>query len=105
MALRLSQFNYTIIHCIRCPGESNVANYYYRHPCKASVSDFLEEIKREQYVNMIVSGAVPNAITLDQIIDGTSKDRVLQQLLKILTTNGAVHNLQINFSRYIEVAC
>ena len=50
MAVRLSQFYHEIEHR---PGVSNIADYYSRHTDKASPSAFLEEIKTEEYINLV----------------------------------------------------
>ena len=81
MALRMSPFNCTIKHY---PGETNVADYYSRHPCKAGVSAFLEELKAEQYVNMIVCADVPDANTLEEVIEATENDSKSSNIYKTL---------------------
>ena len=56
LALRLSQFDFEIVHK---PGESNVADYYSRHPERATRDEFLEEVRAsaeaENYVNSIAA--------------------------------------------------
>ena len=41
-ASRIIQFNYEIVHRL---GQTNVANYYSRHPIKPTRNEFLEEFK------------------------------------------------------------
>ena len=42
LALRLSQFDFEVVHK---PGNSNIADYYSRHPLKAGPSEFLKELQ------------------------------------------------------------
>ena len=60
MALRLSKFDFEIEHR---PGVSNIADYYSRHPHKASPSAFLEESKTEEYINLVTDNAMPTCLT------------------------------------------
>ena len=57
MALRMSAFDCTFVHR---PGKMNLADYYSRHPIgKPQITTFLEELKREQYVNIITTNIIP----------------------------------------------
>ena len=100
MALRLTQFDYIIQHR---PGKDNIADYYSRHPGQASASAFLEEVKSEQYINMIAQAALPSTITLDQIIKTTSQDPEIMSLVT-WCTNGTKSELPSKLSGYKAVS-
>ena len=55
LAFRLSQFDFEVVHK---PGNSNIADYYSRHPLKAGPSEFLKELQAESFVNMITSAYI-----------------------------------------------
>lgn len=78
-ALRLTQFDYEIVHR---PSGANVADYFSRHPRKgiSSVAT-LEESQVERYVNLVVSCSMPRAISKDELIEATKGDRELQELI------------------------
>ncbi len=90
MALRLSQFDYTVKHC---PSKTNVADYYSRHPCSASTSAFLEEIKTEQYINMIVDNVVPGSIILEEMAQAAKQDPGLCKLIERVSKAADVSKL------------
>ena len=81
--LRLSSFDYEIVHR---PGVSNMADYYSRNSGTAGVSAYLEEIKSERYVSMIVQAAVPPAMTTQEIAEATHLDPELCELRQAITT-------------------
>jgi hypothetical protein len=82
-ALRLELFDFEIVHR---PGVSNMADYYSRSPGGAGVSAYLEEIKSEQYVSMVVQAAIPPAMTTQEIAEATSLDPELSELRQAITT-------------------
>ena len=90
MALRLSQFDYTIIHQ---PGASNIADYYSGHPSGGHGSDFLKEVRAEQYINAIVRDILPMALKLSEVIDSTKEDKELTELIGHVRKNTYVRNL------------
>ena len=100
MALRLSQFDYTIIHQ---PGASNIADYYSRHPSGGQGSDFLEEVRAEQYINAIVRDILPMALKLSEVIDATKEDKELSELIGHVRRNTYVRNLPKNLDGYKNV--
>ena len=79
MALRLSQFDFEIEHRL---GLSNRADYYSRHPDKACSSAFLEEVKTEQYINLVTYNAMPMSITRADVSAATKSDSEMQALLR-----------------------
>ena len=83
MALRLSQFDYKIVHK---PGISNIADYYSRHPNKGHGSAFLEEVKTEQNINAIVSD-YQASLKLSEVISFTDTDIELTDLIKHIRLN------------------
>ena len=82
-ALRLTPFDFEIVHR---PGVSNMADYYSRSPGGAGASAYLEEIKSEQYVSMVVQAAIPPAMTTQEIAEATSLDPELSELRQAITT-------------------
>ncbi len=81
--LRLSQFDFEIIHK---PGKFNIADFFSRHPSEsAPVTN-----AAERYVNMIVSYAIPNSLSVDQVVLATNDDIILQKLIRIVSNT---HNL------------
>jgi hypothetical protein len=80
MALRLMDFNYTIIHR---PGAYNIADYLSRNTIQSEESDFLEK-ETEYYVAFISEHAVPKAFTRNEIIEETKKDQALVELIKLV---------------------
>jgi hypothetical protein len=85
-ALRLTQFDYEIVHK---PGNQNVADYFSRHPLEPKPSDLSRERQAEQYINMIAESARPNAITVKEIIAETAADEELQALRRWLVQKGS----------------
>jgi hypothetical protein len=100
MALRLSQFDFTVKHC---PGKTNVADYYSRHPCAAGTSSFLEEAKTEQYARMIVSSIVPDAMTVEEVAQESRKDPDVRALVDLVSTAADVRRLPDHLSAYKRV--
>ena len=82
LALSLSQFDFEIVHK---PGESNVADYYSRHPVRASRDEFLDEIRAsaeaENYINAIAAANIPRSVTIEEVREATSADSQLQEVL------------------------
>ena len=82
--LRLSQFDYVVEHT---PGKFNIADFFSRHPVELAPLDNIAD----KYVNMIMNYAIPNAVTVDQIIDATLKDTELQLLSELIIFNDKIH--------------
>jgi hypothetical protein len=86
LALRLSQFDFEIVHK---PGVSNIADYYSRHPAKTTKDEFLEEARAnaetEMYINAITQPKATRSITLEDIRIETGKDEELQSLIKLIS--------------------
>ena len=100
LALRLSQFDYTVEHK---PGISNIADYYSRHPLKAKASAFLEELKTEQYINFIVKTVLPVAVTVKEVTQATEQDEEMQKLIKALSTGITPDKLPKELTKYKQV--
>ena len=86
-ALRLTQFDFSIVHR---PGNTNIADYYSRSPCKAGVSAYLEEIASERHIAYIVRSAIPPAVTVEEVAEATNDDPELKEL-RTLLAKGAKH--------------
>ena len=48
---------------------------------------FLEELKAENYINMVVAQAIPKALTVKEVEAATANDKLLQTLKQWLTTD------------------
>ena len=85
LALKLSQFDYVIVHK---PGISNIADYYSRHPIKPTKDEFMEEVRAsaeaEMYINAITHPKASRSVTLDEIRAETANDKDLQLLIKLM---------------------
>ena len=91
-ALRLTQFDFTIAHR---PGKSNIADYYSRSPGGIGISAYIEEIRSEQYISIVVQSAIPPAMTLREISEATNNDKELCELRKCLKSEkGATKELR-----------
>ena len=101
LALRLSQFDFEIVHK---PGESNVADYYSRHPVRATRDEFLEEVRAsaeaENYINAIAAANIPRSVTMDEVREATSADSELQEVLKLLGRKNGKDFLPKSLSSY-----
>ena len=84
MALRLSQFDYIIVHR---PGATNIADYYSIHPNKGPGTAFLEEVRTEPYINAIARDALPNALNLSEVINTTKEDKNLYEIMRFVRNN------------------
>ena len=96
----MSQFNYVVEHR---SGESNIADYYSRHPLKAKTSAFLEEVKTEQYINLITRSVLPDAIMIREIVVETKDDVELQNLIECVQSNVLPKNLPNHLARYKSI--
>jgi hypothetical protein len=101
MALRLDQFDYRVQHR---PGNTNVADYYSRHPCSGpSVTAFLEELRTERYVNAIALSAVPDAMSIEQVIQATQSDAEMQRLSQAIWKCRDGYKLPCELAQYKRV--
>lgn len=81
--VRLMDFHFNIIHK---PGNSNIADYLSRHPLRDN-NIHTNAVEAEQYINFIETHAKPIAITLNELIDATKLDTVLQKVISCLNQN------------------
>jgi hypothetical protein len=100
MALRLSQFDFVIRHC---SSKTNVADYYSRQPYSPSTSAFLEEVKSEQYINMVTFNATPDAITMTEIVEQSRKDASIQGIVKMVTNNTSPEHIPNYLAEYRKI--
>ena len=82
-SLRLQSYDLTIIFR---PGKDNPADYMSRHPATKDVRSSREEKIAEEYVEFISQTSVPSAITLEEVRAATTKDKVLQTIIKLCNT-------------------
>ena len=101
LALRLSQFDYEIVHR---PGETNTADFFSRNPSKQTKNEYLEEVKAtleaERYVNLIAMSKLPRSLTIDEIRTATNADPELQELKSCINKNLGKRSLPKNLSGY-----
>ena len=74
-ALRLTQFDFDICHR---PGNSNVADYFSRHPTQPVQTLPNKMDKTEKYINAIAELARPYAVSMKELETETIKDQELQ---------------------------
>ena len=74
--MRLQPYNF---HVIYKSGQTNEADYLSRHPIDVAVKQSSQERIAEQYVNYVIRHTVPKSMTLEEIKEETTKDRVLQK--------------------------
>ena len=71
--LRLTQFDFEIEHR---PGASNIADFLSRHPDHSvSIVSLSEQQNADQYINMVVSGSVPQFLSRKQLAEATRQER------------------------------
>ena len=101
LALRLSQFDYEIVHI---PGQTNVADYYSRHPIKPTRDEFLEELRissqDERCIDFIPALQAPRSITVDEIREATKLDSEIQGILKVLNLKDGSRLLPKELSQF-----
>ena len=76
MALRLMDFNYTIVHK---PGAYNIADYFSRNAIDTTEikdSDIMRE--NENYIAFISEHAIPRAFTRVELVEETRRDETLR---------------------------
>ena len=81
--MRLQPYNF---HVIYKSGQTNEADYLSRHPIDVAVKQSSQERIAEQYVNYVIRHTVPKSMTLEEIKEETTKDRVLQKVKQALET-------------------
>ena len=80
-SLRLSSYDFVIEHI---PGLGNIADFLSRHPMAALKEDIDET---EDYINSIVSYALPKHVSKQKILEATLIDPVLIKLSEAIRTN------------------
>ena len=81
--LRLMEFYFEILHK---PGRENVADYLSRHPIKQNSS--VEASKSaEEFVNLIEAYMKPSAMKLEEIIEKTKSDPIIQKIIQCINSN------------------
>ena len=80
LGLRLSQFDFNIEHR---PGKSNISDYFSRYPDdKFNLKDLSDQQQTERYINMVLTNAIPYAVSRAEISKATLEDKDLQELTK-----------------------
>lgn len=99
-ALRLMEFNYEIIHA---PGNSNVADYFSRQPVtRVNAESIQEKNHTEAFVNMIVESSLPEAISMDEIVQESKIDAEIK-LLRSILRNINVESIPKSISEFKNV--
>ena len=74
---RLLPYQFEITHK---PGKQNIADFFSRNPVEGATSDH----QADEYVNMVVSHAMPIALSTQTLVTETEKDKVLASLAKVI---------------------
>jgi hypothetical protein len=87
------------------PGASNIADYYSRHPVKASATSLSDSKRAENYVNWIARCAIPSAITVEEVKQASQADMEQQKLIQWLDdhTDRNTKFLPLGLSEYKNV--
>jgi len=80
--LRLQPYDFSVVYKA---GASNPADYMSRHPTKSSVS--AQEKITEEYVHFLTVNAVPNAMSMEEVIKASTDDREIKGLRAALKLN------------------
>ena len=80
--MRLQSYTYNVKYR---PGKHNPADCMSRNPVKQGIST-TSSVVAEQYINYIVSNAVPKALTLKEILEHTKQDGDLQAVINAIET-------------------
>jgi len=75
--LRLQPYKLTITYQ---PGNENPADFMSRHPSVKTIKSCEQSIA-EQYVKFVMSEAILRAMTLDEVIIASSKDKTIQRAI------------------------
>ena len=73
-------------------GDLNPADYISRQLQAATQCDLMAE-SAEQYVNFVMTQATPKALSKDDIINSTTQDATLQEVMRLIS-NGQWNNLK-----------
>ncbi|RNA01538.1 Retrovirus-related Pol poly from transposon [Brachionus plicatilis] len=96
-ALRLEDFEYEVVHK---PGLANEADFFSRQPTGKIEVDYVQESNHsEVYVALVVQSAVPDPITLTEIINETKQENDLLKLAGIVQ-NGTKADLPDRMKEY-----
>ncbi|XP_048249112.1 uncharacterized protein K02A2.6-like [Haliotis rufescens] len=80
--MRIQQYQFKIVYR---PGADNLADYLSRHLVQQSASHREEKIA-EEYINYVVTTAIPKTMTTDHVAKATRNDPVLQAVVQALNT-------------------
>ncbi|XP_046328438.2 uncharacterized protein K02A2.6-like [Haliotis rufescens] len=80
--MRIQQYQFKIVYR---PGADNPADYLSRHPVQICASHREEKIA-EEYINYVVTTAIPKTMTTDYVAKATRNDPVLQAVIQALNT-------------------
>ena len=89
-ALRLQPYTFNVVHIA---GKTNPADVLSRLPLENQ--PFRERNIAEEYINCVTVNAVPKALTLEQIVNATEADPLLQQVQCCLSDCGWPDTLEL----------
>lgn len=73
------------------PGDSNMADYYLRHPVTSGPCQFLKKAKEaaelEYYVNMVVKSVKPRALSKKQLQSKVVLENLFAEVPKVYRTD------------------
>ncbi len=95
--LRLQPYSFKVVYK---PGATNPADYLSRHPTKTSHK---QQSMTEEYINFVASNSVPKAMTMQEIIVATDKDRVLQGVRAAIRINKWEYDI-VNPTRQLKTS-
>ncbi|KAK2149695.1 hypothetical protein LSH36_441g00020 [Paralvinella palmiformis] len=81
--LRVQAYHFIVEYRSR---KQNPADYLSRHPLHPAVKTSREESFTEDYVNFVLDGAIPKALTVEEILADTEADVVIQLCCKSIET-------------------
>ena len=82
--LRLQSYEYKIEHI---PGNTNPADMLSNSPLPLDKEEEIKCERVEKYINKIIAYAIPKAITLNEIMEESEKDKVLVQVVECIQRN------------------
>ena len=82
--LRLQPYQVTVLYE---QGKGNPADYISRHPEKCTLPSSRQERVAEEFVDYIAHTSRPNALSLEDVVEATTKDPTLQAVTDAVRTN------------------
>ena len=68
------------------PGKDNPAEYFSRHPVRTPTKSSQEEKVAEEHINFVTAHALPKTVSLEEVIDASKTDVIIQAAMRALHT-------------------